>query len=66
MPFYLVCVEACRPGDLNIIDAVRGRKLIVESVQVVRQSLEDCFIEMVSEPQGDMPKTPAAKKGGTG
>lgn len=33
-----------------VLDALRSRQLVIHSVQLIRQSLEDFFIETVSEP----------------
>jgi ABC-2 type transport system ATP-binding protein len=51
--------EAVQP----IIDALRRRDLVIESVRPVRQSLEDFFIATVAGSEGDVPSIQRRAKG---
>ncbi|OHB69129.1 MAG: hypothetical protein A2V70_10875 [Planctomycetes bacterium RBG_13_63_9] len=47
-----------------VIDALRGQGLVIESVRLVRQSLEDFFIQAVSDTQNGDAAVQAIRKGG--
>jgi ABC-2 type transport system ATP-binding protein len=59
-----VRVLAGHPGEIQCaIDALRRNQLIIQSVRLVRQSLEDYFIAAVTD-NANSPGAAAAKKGG--
>ncbi len=52
----LLRIATEQPADIQpIIDALREQKLVIQSVNSVGQSLEDFFIETVSDPKSIAP-----------
>lgn len=61
----LVRIHTDQPAGVQaVIDALRRRDLTIHSVQLIRQSLEDYFIETVAESHNGQPAGAGARKGG--
>jgi ABC-2 type transport system ATP-binding protein len=59
----VVRIHTDQPAGIQpVIDALRGRDLIIHSVRLIRQSLEDFFIETVADLHNGPPAAEAAGK----
>jgi ABC-2 type transport system ATP-binding protein len=60
----VVRIHTDQPAGIQpVIDALRGRDLTIQSVRLIRQSLEDFFMAAVADPHNELPTTVGAGKG---